>query len=284
MIQKAHFTLLFCLMIGFSSTAQKYGVYRKKQMFLGISGGINFSLPTVTGKFHVLEPTDKGGFVSDKKYDNLFRNSGSQFAVHWMYSFSHHLSLTVQPGYQTNGMNYFSSFAWSDSTENSGFKRELHHRQKFSYITLPVLIRWDFTLNQFSPYVKFGVQADFRHQGSKVIRYDNTIDQAETKSQLFVTNEAGIKEHMNRFNIGVVAGFGVTYFTKYAAFGIETNVNFRFLKIIDDETRFADYSGFTMQYLDVFDQFMLPTLNLQLTAKVPITRALTLNILRKKRY
>lgn len=279
-----HIALLFFLLIGFLGSAQKYGVYRKKQMFLGISGGVNFSLPIVTGKFHVLEPTDKGGFVTDKKYDPLLRNRGSQFAVHWMYSFTHHISLMVQPGYQTNGLNYFSSFSWSDSVENSGFKRELHHRQKFSYFTLPVLIRWDFTLNQFSPYLKFGAQADFRHQGSKYIRYDNTIDQSETKSQLFETNEAGIKEHMNRFNFGVIAGFGVTYFTKYAAFGIETNFNFRFLRVIDDETRYADYSGFTMQYLDVFDQFMLPTMNLQLTAKVPISRALTLNILRKRRY
>lgn len=265
--------------------AQQFSVHRKNQMFLGFAGGINLTLPHVTEKYHVLVPTtESAGNGMDKKYGKLFQNIGSQFGLHFTYCLTANFSIVAQPGYRTHQFKYSTSYKWADTVENMNFEREFHHSQKLSYFTLPVLFRWDITTNQFSPFVQAGIFTDFRHQAQKQIGYDYTADGEENESQLNSSTRAPVTDHINKFNLGVVGGAGIAYYTKYVVVGFEAHFRYGFLPVINNRNRYADYTGFTAQYLDVFDQMTLSNLDFQFSVKLPITKAQTLNILRRKKY
>ncbi|MDB0063109.1 PorT family protein, partial [Crocinitomicaceae bacterium] len=164
------------------------------------------------------------------------------------------------------------------------FNREMHHVQKISYFTVPLQARWEITNGQLKPYIQGGVSLDFRHQAKKIIHYDNTIDGEETDNELASSAEVSIKDYTRKFNLGLTGGVGLNYYTKYVTFGLEGNVKYGLFKVISDENRYSDLNGFALKYLDVFDQFKMVVLNVQLSVSVPLNNSISTNILRRKKY
>ncbi len=264
---------------------QKYFVHKKKQSYFGLTGGMNFTIPKVTESYSVLSSVEStNNENSTKVYDKFGMNRGMQFGVRYSYNFTNSLSLVAGFGYQSVRTGYFTDFSWMDTVNNEEINREMHHVQRLSYFTLPVMARWDITASQLMPYVQGGVYMDYRHQARKVIHYDNTIDGEETEGQISSSSEVSITDLTRKFNIGFMAGIGIRYHTKYFTFGIESNFRYGFLKVVNDEMRYTDPNGFTLKYLDVLDQFRLSNLNTQLTVSLPINHSIKLNILRRKSY
>ena len=121
----------------FNGSAQtKYTVHRKNRMYLGISGGMNFSAAHVVKEYSLLVPTPQSEGYSDsekeKDYQGLFKNKGSQFGLYFSYSFKKNLSIVFQPAYQTSTFNYLTAYSWSDTVNASNFSMEMMHRQKLS--------------------------------------------------------------------------------------------------------------------------------------------------------
>ncbi|MGJ8661435.1 MAG: outer membrane beta-barrel protein, partial [Bacteroidota bacterium] len=262
--------LLFSLLAQFTF-GQKYTVHNKKVSYFGLTGGINFSIPKITDNYSVLSSPGSsidGGF--DKKYENLFSNRGAQFSARYSYYLTNSLSIVTGFGYQSYGFKYFTDYAWTDTIGNQVFSREMHHLQKISYLTVPIIAKWDITKGQLKPFVQGGLYLEFRHQAKKVIYYDNTIDGEETENQLSSSPMVSIKDYTRKFNMGLTGGVGVDYHTKYVTFGLESNFSYGFYKIMNDENRYSDLNGFALQYLDVLDQMRLINLNVQLSVSIPI--------------
>ncbi|TSJ42465.1 outer membrane beta-barrel protein [Fluviicola chungangensis] len=280
--------LLAVLLISFSGTTQtKYTVHRKGRIYLGISGGMNFSAAHVVKDYNLLMITPQSSASntdSEKDYQPLFKNKGSQFGLYFSYSFKKNLAIVFQPAYQTCGFDYRTAYSWSDTMNGSDFRMEMMHQQKLSGVNLPLLVRWDFTSSQFSPYVQAGIFANFRHQAKKTIFYDYTIDEEVDKKTADKTGEADLTEHINKANFGLSAGVGFTYFANYFAISLESNFRYGFRSIVNDQNRYADYTGFSVQYLDVMDQLKLMNLDIQLTVMFPIDNSISLGILRKSRH
>lgn len=284
MTKKLSIILLVSLLSHFSF-GQRYFVQKKGKSYFGISGGINFSLTQVTDHYSVLsavESTDDENFK--KKYDKFGKNLGSQFAARFNYNFTNSVSLLIGFGYQSMTFKYFSQYSWIDTLSIQDFNREMHHIQKISYFSFPMMVRWDMTRGQLMPYVQGGLFLDFRHQAKKVIHYDNTIDGEETENQISKSQMVNITDHTRKFNMGLMGGIGISYYTKFVTFGLETNFRYGFFKVVNDKTRYADYTGFALKYLDVLDQLRLSNLNLQLTVSIPINHSVNMNILRRKNY
>ncbi|NVK63007.1 MAG: PorT family protein [Flavobacteriales bacterium] len=262
----------------------QYTVYKKKKSYLALLGGFNYSIPHVTDRYAVLSASSAEDGANEKEYGKLGKNKGVQFGIRYSYNFTNTLSVVAGFGYQTQSFNYRTDYAWADTVSNQSFEREMHHKQQISYFTLPVLGRWDMTHVQFKPYLQAGIFMDFRHQASKIITYDNTIDEEETENQVSSSGWGDITENTRKFNMGVMAGVGVHYYTKYITLGLETNFRYGFLNTINDKTRYADQNGFALEYLDVLDQLKLGALNVQFSVSVPINNSITANILRKSRY
>jgi len=280
--------LLLILLFSLNGMGQKkYTVHRQNKIYLGLLGGMNFSSTHVVKDYNLLVTTPQSVSVyadMEKKYQPLFKNKGAQFGLYLSYSFSKNISLVFEPSYQTNSFNYRTAYTFSDTVNSSDFEIEMMHEQKLSGVNLPLLVRWDFTVSQFSPYVQAGIFTNFKHQAKKTIFYDYTIDGEVDKKKADQTGEADLTEHINKANFGLSAGVGFTYFANYFAVSLESNFQYGFRSMVNDKNRYADYTGFSVQYLDVLDQLKLMNLNFQLTVMFPIDNSISLGILRKSRH
>lgn len=275
-------SFLFISMIGLS---QNYNVYRQKKMYVGLTGGMNFGGAKVVEDYHVLANTPQSSTTDqEKKYGKFGQNKGSQFGLYFSYSFTRKLSFVFEPSFQTTSFNYSTAYSWSDTVNGSNFNIEMMHQQKLSGINLPLLARYDFTFSQFSPYVQGGIFTSFGHHARKTIYYDNTIDDDVDKETADQTGEADLTKHLNKANFGISAGAGFTYFANYFAISIESNFRYGFRSMVNDQNRYADYTGFSVQYLDAMDQLKLYNMDIQLSIIFPIDNSISLGILRKSRY
>lgn len=267
------------------SLGQKFSVNKNKVAYFGLTGGFNFTSPKVTDHYSVLNSIGSSDDESlQKKYDKMGKNKGAQFGVVYSYNFTNSIGLVTGFGYQSYGFKYFTNYSWSDSLANQNFSREMHHLQKVSYFTWPIMVRYELGKAQFMPYAQGGIFMDFRHQAKKIINYDNTIDEEETESELSSSSLVSITDNFMKFNMGIMAGIGINYHTKFITFGVETNFRYGFRKIGNDQSRYSDINGFALQYLDVLDQMRLRNLNVQFSATIPINHSVTTNILRRRRY
>lgn len=280
--------LSLTILLTFQGMAQtKYTVHRNNRIYLGITGGMNFSAAKVVKDYSLLVTTPQSSQEnanSEKDYQGLFKNKGSQFGLYFSYSFKKKLAIVFQPAYQNSSYNYRTAYSWSDTVNGADFALEMMHQQKVSAVNLPLLVRWDFTVSQFSPYIQGGIYANFRNQAKKTIFYDYTIDEEVDKKTADRTGETDFTEHLLKANFGLTAGVGFTYFANYFAISLESNFRYGFRSMVNDQNRYADFTGLSMQYLDVPDQLKFMNLDIQLSVMFPIDNSISLEILRKSRH
>jgi len=277
--------LLLLLSLNAQFSSAQMSIQKKNKSYFEVVAGFNYSIPRVSDRYTVLSSIDAENMESlEKEYGKMWQNKGVQFGFRVSYNFTNVLSVLGGFGYETKGFNYRTQYSWADTTSNQSFDREMHHEQKISYFSVPLLVRWDFSEGQFKPYAQAGLVMNFRHQATKVIHYDNTIDEEQTENQVTSSGLVSVTDNTRKFNMGLMAGAGLLYHTKYVTFGVESNFCLNFMPVIEDDNRYSDLNGFAIKYLDVFDQLKLHALNVQFSLSVPITNSVTSNIMRKKRY
>lgn len=280
------FLIVFVLILfTYNSIGQKYYVDRKRQMFLGLSGGVNFSFVNISDHHDVLSPMNMiDEEEHNKSYGKMGSNFGSQIGLYSKYGVNRHFSIVSNPSFQVNQFRYITDYFWSDTLINMPLEREMLHQQKVSYLSIPISVRYDFTINQISPYAHLGPQLNFLHNANKTIFFDDEIDgEVDPRNSQGTSGNVNAKKHFKHFNIGFLSGAGVSYYSNYFTLSFETNFSFGFRKIINDEHRYKDHTGLTLKYLDVFDQMRMGNLDLQLTAIFPIDTSVKLSILKKSR-
>lgn len=287
MIKTRHFIALFMLVFysGTVFSQLNYTVNREKKIYIGFSGGMNFSGVKVNDKYRLLETTPQSsGIDTEKDYDKLFKNPGSQYGLYFSYTFKHKLSLIFQPAFQQTSFNYRTAYSWSDTVNNASYNIEMKHQQKINAVILPLGVRYDLSVKQIEPFIQAGIFASFRTHASKTIYYDYLIDEKVDKKTADQTGKTDLSQHLNKFNFGIYGGAGLTFFANYFAISLESNFQFGLLNVVNDQNRFADYTGLSTQYLDVLDQLHLYNLNFQLSVMFPIDNSISLGILRKRRH
>jgi len=269
-----------------NTNAQDYYVYRKNKVFIGIYGGVNFTMPEVIKSYSVINSDNQPG--NEKAYtefSKLKENMSNQFGFYFTYGLSNQFSLVFKPGYHTYRFNYLTSYSWTDTVEFMNTAKEFKHRQNLSYFTLPVLIRWDLAKKRFTPFIQVGGYCDILHQANKSIFTDATIDgTVDHKNNLSETANQSISKHLKTFSAGVVGGIGLSYYAKSFTIGVECNYRYGLMNIFNDRQRFADHTGFTAEYLDVMDQIKLRNIDVQLVLTFPVHPLPDLNILRRSKY
>lgn len=284
LIKRAIVVLLVSLFCSFTY-GQRYTVHKKKISYFGLTGGMNMTLPKVTASYSVLSSLGSTYDESlQKKYAKFHETMAIQFGVRYSYNFTKSISIHAGFGYQALKFKYLTSYSWMDTLTNQDFDREMHHYQKISYFTLPIMGRWDMTIGQLMPYLQGGIYMDFRHQAQKEILFDNTIDGEETKNQTSSSGIVSITDYTRKFNIGVMGGVGISYHTKYVTFELESNFRYGFFKVVNDQKRYSDVNGFALPYLDVLDQLKLSSISIQFGVSIPIKNAVKSNILRRRYY
>lgn len=260
---------LVCLSMQFH--AQRKYVYRKDRFFVGSFVGMNFTQPIVSDRYNVLVQTPQsapGDF--EKKYKTLAQNRGGNYGLYVSFAYTKYFSLIIQPGFRSQRFNYMTSYSWEDTLNVTNINKEMLHRQKISNVSIPVLTRWDFTTRHFSPFLQVGLSADFIYFANKSIYYDTKIDGEVDRKSANQSSVGDFTNHMRKINVGLVGGGGITYYRESFAMTLASNVKYGLRNVIDDQKRYADFTGFGVEYLDVMDQFKLLDLDIQLTLMIPI--------------
>jgi len=264
------FLILSSVMTSIWGQSRKH-FYRKDNYYIGTSLGFGFTQPIIHERYNILEPTLQSAATDfDKKYEGLFQNIGGNYGLHFSFVYTRLFSVVCQPTFQTQRFSYMTNYSWSDSLSGGEVYKEFLHRQKISNLCIPIMGRLDFSSRKFSPFLQAGLSADIVYFGSKIIYSDAYIDGEVDRKSAGHSNVAEITQHLNRFNVSLLAGAGFVYYHEDFALSISGNIKYGMRPTINDSKRFEDFSGFAAPYLDVFDQVKLLNLDFLITAMVPL--------------
>lgn len=262
--------VLFSFLVHTMAQSRKHQ-YRKDRYFFGVQFGTGFTQPIITERYSLLQATPESANTTyEKQYAHLFQQAGGIYGLHGSFAFTKLFSVITQPCFQTQRYNYLTSYHWADTILGGELYKEMLHRQKISNLRIPILARMDFSARRFSPYVQAGLSMDIAYFASQVIYADNYIDNEVDRKTASPSNIAEMTPHLNKVNVYVVGGAGVTYYREQFAISVSGNVRYGLRSSINDLNRYADYTGFATAYLDVQDQFNLLNLDLLVTVMVPI--------------
>lgn len=248
--------------------AQRFN--RKKQVVVGIKGGVNFTQPLVLTSHSVFSPTQNSVHGATKKdYEPLMKNMGFQGGITLMYRITNRLSLTLEGLYFQYRYSYRNSYAWTDATEGTAFTLEQQQFHRLNYFELPLMLRYDFTIRKVTPFVQGGIFTGFLHSAvtQTVSRqYSSQLAPAEdTESPFTQTNDRYAKVH-----VGAVGGAGLSFFAGHVMFTLGANVRYSLLPPTGSLHRYNDQAASSTSYLDVPDRINLLNLELYLGISVPL--------------
>ena len=245
--------------------------YRKDRYFFGIQLGTGFMQPIIGERYSLLQATpESANKTYDKQYGHLFQNSGGIYGLHGSFAFTKLFSVLTQPCFQTQRYSYLTNYHWADTILGGELYKELLHRQKIANLRIPVLARMDFSARRFSPFVQAGLSLDIAYFASQIIYSDNYIDYQVDRKTANPSTLAEMTPHVNKVNVYAVGGAGCTYYREQFAVSLSGNIRYGLRSSINDQNRYADYTGFATEFLDVQDQFNLLNLDLMVTVMVPI--------------
>lgn len=196
----------------FNRSNDKNNAFLHKQWWIGLKGGVNLSNPIVENSFAVITPTNYDGTLIGKEYET-FAPLGGQVALECAFYFRG-FSISVQPGYHQMGVIYGNRFNWSDP-EQSSMQVDLSfkHSHRMEYLSVPVVLKYEFPLNRFSPYVQAGAYLNTLLNATKEVTQSG-IDESAGGPNHFESEpiSVGATDLFARHHYGIVGGAGV-YFT-----------------------------------------------------------------------
>lgn len=267
------FFILTAFLLGsFLVTAQsKKHQFRKDRYFFGVNMGTGFTQPVIRERFSLMETTPESANENfDKKYGNLFQNSGGIYGLHFSFAFTKLFSVVSQPCFQSQRYSYMNNYHWADTIMGGEIYKEFLHRQKINNIRIPIMARMDFSARRWSPFIQVGLSADIAYFASKQIFSDNYIDNKVDRKTAVSSNVSEFTQHLNRLNVYALGGGGLSYYREQFAMSLSANLRYGLRTTIDPLERYADYTGMAAEYLDVQDKFNLLNLDIMLTLMVPI--------------
>lgn len=211
---------LLYVFLGISSVAiaQRKNGYNSKdpytytQFYIGIRGGGTLTGAKVYDRFTSLISVDSTPENYDKKYVNykkLTAFSGMEIA----FTYKSQFTISLQPSYRRQTFGYSNQNTWTDT---SGTYLKLNNKAeiKIDYISLPLILRYDFTKTAFRPFVMAGLFYDIRSQSYKTLTINAEDTQAGglnsyQKEKLSAT----ANNLLIRSAIGWTAGVGCSYRT-----------------------------------------------------------------------
>jgi hypothetical protein len=244
--------LATCLMIAIVATAQpkrpklpKFNknkekeLFLKKQWFLGLKGGVNYSGVDVMKAYSVIEPTNYDPSVIAKKYDN-YSDIGTQISVEATFYFTG-LSLSFQPTYRHNRFTYSNAFEWNDpENPNNRLLLNFKQRQNIDYFDFPVLAKYEKMFNKFSPYIQAGVYYTFLVSADKSVDVTGTdyatggVDEFQNETIIIGATDLFAKRHW-----GLIGGAGVYFNQGNVRFLLDVQYRHGMSNISSTENRFS---------------------------------------------
>jgi hypothetical protein len=244
--------------------------YVAPRLLVGLKLGANFTMVDPGHRYKVLEPAAKtGNDKYQKDYDFSFTHSrGSQAGVIIEYALSKNLSVTIQPTVTSLKFQYKNRFTREElmgSGEIEVTTLDYTHRQKLSYLEIPLLLKYRFVKPKFKPYIQVGAYYSILQSGTKTLDAVSLPDE-EYEAKAIVD----IKKLFTGSNFGIRIGAGIGYEIGGFHLQIEANYKHGFNNIIDEAGRFEN-KELMFAYYDVFDDIELRNWDISLKVLLPIS-------------
>jgi hypothetical protein len=243
-------------------------VFLEKQWWLGFSAGPNTSQVMVTKAYSVVSPTNYTLDEIAKDY-KPFYHLGSQvtFAITFAYR---GLSASVAPSYQTNRFTYSNEYEGHDSEVSANrLQLEYDNDQKVSYLQLPLILRYEYGLGKFTPYLQLGCYTSFLLDGTKSVIISGT-DYASGGVNQFQNEPiiVGAKDLFAKNHWGLIGGAGVYYKLGNVRLNAEASYNRGMTNISSTKNRYS--SDRLTGVGDSFDDMTLTTISLSIGCLFPL--------------
>lgn len=243
-------------------------VFLKKQWFLGIKAGINYSAADVIERHSVLQPTDYPAADVVKSYEN-FSDPGMQVTVEATFNFTE-FSLSLQPTYRHNVFTYTNRFEWSDP-ENTANLLILNYQQKqqLDYFDLPIVGKYEKVINKFSPFLQGGIYYSFLLNANKSIEVSGIdyasggVDEFRNETVIVGATDLFAKRHW-----GLLAGAGAYFTPGNVRLCLDVQYKIGMSNIASEKNRFSSdrLSGIG----DTLDDIKLRSVSINLGCMFPL--------------
>lgn len=195
----------------YNRPSDKKNTFLHKQWWIGIKGGGNLSCVDVDKTYSIITPTNYAASDIKKKYES-FSDLGAQVSLEATFYYRG-FCISVQPGYQRVAFNYENKFTWTDP-EQSLLTVDLTYRQNhwMEYLTLPVVVRYEYPAGRFSPYVHAGFYSNILLNANKELIVTGR-DQSAGGPNDFESEPVvvGATDLFARYHYGVLGGIGTFY-------------------------------------------------------------------------
>lgn len=266
-------TILILLLASsfYASSQKRHNFDRKKQLIIGIKGGVNFTQPLVLSSHSVFSPTLGSLHGSTpKKYEPFMKNMGFNGGIFLMYRITNRLSASLEGLYFQYRYSYKNSYVWTDAVDGTTFTLEQQQFNRLNYFEIPVMLRYDFTIRKITPFIQGGIFTGFMHSAvtqSVSRQYSSQIAPSEeTKNPLTQTNDRYTKVHL-----GAVGGGGVSFFAGKIMLTLGGNVRYSLLPPTGNLHRYNDQASSSSAYLDVPDNMNFLNMELYVSIGVPVS-------------
>jgi hypothetical protein len=278
---KRFLTLLICLLIASFSYAQKSKnskrafnksnnekeTFLKKQWWIGLRGGANFSQAVVQKQYYIVTPSNYALTAINKKYES-FKEPGSEVAIEITFSYKN-LGLSFQPSYYHVGFNYTNEYHWISSAEGGRFDMNYKQIQRMDYLDFPLLGKMVLTQTKLRPYLQGGFYM------SRLLGADKTIEITKTDYASGGANEiqddpiiVGATDLFAKKHWGLIGGGGLYYTLGNVRLNLDFQYKYGMSNISSTKNRYASdrLSGVG----DSLDDIKLNTIAISLGCLFPL--------------
>lgn len=243
-------------------------VFLEKQWWLGFSAGPNLSQIVVDKAFSVISPTNYSQEEIAKNYKPFYRmGSQATFAVSFTFR---GISASLEPSYRTNRFVYSNEYEWHDSeVSDNRLRLNYEQDQKVSYLQLPLIVRYEYTVGKLTPYVQLGCYSAFLLDATKSLAISGT-DYASGGVNEFENEPiiVGARDLFARNHWGLTGGGGLYYKLGNVRLNMEVLYSRGMSNISSASNRYG--SDRLTGVGDSFDDMKLNTLSLSVGCLFPM--------------
>jgi len=240
------------------------------QVRLGFIGGLNFTSPVITGTHSVMQPGPRHpDGRPGKEYFSFFDSDAlaPQFGITSLIPLRGRLSLEAQLLYFQYSYRYWAQYRWSQADAGPDLVLDQEHLQRFSYLELPVMLRYDFMDNAFSPFVSgggyLGILLAANKQMNDRLLPANELP-VEPRDGMSLSQEGNVNNLLLPWNAGLIGGLGIRYRKPAWEVGLVSYYRLGLVQVVDPSRRYAGDNPWTLNALDVFDDTFLHNLSFNL--------------------
>jgi hypothetical protein len=240
--------------------------FLKTQFWLGIRGGINLTSQTPITRYSGFNPINYEEESLDKTY-NEYSDPGFQVGLD--ITFYHKgFSLCLLPVFNKQVISYETDLRWSGDAEADQYETLYQAKQSFTFVELPLALKYDILQNKVRPFVMGGAFYAFTIAANKQIIIEET-DYASGQARTFERANFNLS-NKNEFNNnwGVFGGVGVSFDFWNIRSIIDVQYRHSFEPFINESERFSE-TQFT-SFGDVQDDYSLQNMSASVSFVFPL--------------